>query len=459
MRKYKVIADILSSHGRSLFARRGQEPVPSRIRRSVCAGGCLRLRGRFSSSLVALTAVLASPVAAQEDTQTDQQREIQRLQDELELVKARNDLAAARNEGLQAQIDALGLPETEGKTTLEGEGGKLEGWMLATATLTEAAKAINDRVTAAMKIDESVAQEPKKKDPESKTKAVLLLDGDDIIDLRVSQLLKNDIDVLVAAHRKVGAEVTASGYGVTCKPLIGDGQDRKAVIDGASAPLVGLVMSLLKTDTTISGFALETPDGALLNAIVGFAPGRYILPADLVAPGTSGSSLTALKGLVGLNESARVCRNAIAKDATTNAKKKKAASVLASLDALATRTQGFLDAVSARKDGKPSRLETAMVADVLNSDIANTRILRVHTEKAGGSILKRSNIFTMLGAPAIGITGGAVISWRLSNPESGKSLGGGILVCRTKLTNMNAIHAGRVKIEASSCSTNLSAPS
>lgn len=384
-----------------------------------------------STLLIALAAILTSPANAQDDAQTDQQRELARLKDELDLVKARNDLAEARNEGFQAQIDALGLPKTEGQTTVDGEGGKLEGWMLASSTLTEAAGAINKRAAA-----------------RSAGGPIVLLDGDDVLDFRAGQLLKSEADVLREAHLKV---FTAAGC------LAGQ-SEKIGPASAPIAPLIGLVMSLLKTDTTISGFTLDSPDGALLNAIAGTNSGTYILPADLVATGTSGPSLTAIKELVGNSEEARICRTMIAAAATSAAEKKRVAPILASLDALVTRTQSFLDAVSARKEGKPSRLDAAMIADVLMHDIGNTRVLRVHTEKAGGSILKRSNLFTALGAPAIGITGGAVISWRLSNPNSGKSLDGGILVCRTKLTNMNAIHAGRAKVDGSSCSTDL-APS
>lgn len=390
------------------------------------------MRARLSTSLVALAALLSTPFApatAQDDAPTEQEREMKRLKDELDLVKARNDLAAARNEGLQKQIDALGLPKTNGKTTLEGEGGKLEGWMLASSTLTTAAKAINESATV-----------------KAGAGPIVLLDGDDVLDLRVDQLLKSDVDVLVQAHRK-------AGVAVKCRALAGDGAG--AALALPIAPLVGAVLSLVKTDTTISGFALETPDDALLNAIAGSKADTYILPADLVATGTAGPSLTAVKELAGLSEAARTCRANMASAANSEAEKKAVAPSLATLDALATRTQGFLDAVSERKDGKSSRLENAMIADVLLPNINTTSVLRVHAEKVGGSILKRSNLFTMLGAPAIGITGGAVISWRLSSPVTGRSLAGGILVCRTKLTNMNAIHAGRVKVGDSSCSNNL----
>lgn len=389
------------------------------------------MRARLSTSLVALAALLSTPfapAAAQDEAQTEQQRELQRLKDELDLVKAKNDLAAARTDGFQKQIDALGLPKTDGKTTLEGEGGKLEGWMLASSTLGFAAKKISDS-----------ASKDAGKGP------IVLLDGDDVLDLRAGQLLRSDVGVLVQAHAKVGLEVG-------CTAIAKDGGEITAA-SASPAAVIGAVLSLLKTDTTISGFAWETPDGALLNAIAGSNPGIYVLPADLIAGGIDGDSVKAITDLASRHEKARACRVAIAAAASSAVAKKAVAPSLAALDGLSTRTQGFLDAVSERKDGKPSRLDVAMVADALLPALPTTSVLRVHTERAGGSILKRSNLFTMLGAPAIGVTGGTVISWRLSNPETGRARAGGILVCRTKLTNMNAIHDNRVEVGDSSCTS------
>lgn len=373
-----------------------------------------------------LSGPLASPASAQDDTAASEEaQETQRIKDATEQIKAETERFKAETDRFNAQIDALGLPKTEGKTTLEGEGGKLEGWMLASATLTAAAEAISKGAAA-----------------KAPAGPIVLLDNDDVLDLRIGQLLQSDVDVLVAAHRK-------AGLAIGCSDLAGGGGAAALVVPATA--IIGTVLSLLKTDTTISGFSFDTPDGALLNAIAGSKPGTYILPADLVAATADGQSLKKLKELAGFHEAAQTCRARIASAAGSEAAKQAAAPHLAMLDALATRTQAFLDAVSERKDEKPSRLELAMVADGLLEKIDTTSVLRVHVEKAGGSLLKRSNLFTMLGAPAVGITGGTVISWRLSSPVSGTSLAGGILVCRTKLTNLNAIHAGKVRIEDSSC--------
>ncbi len=65
-------------------------------------------------------------------------------------------------------------------------------------------------------------------------------------------------------------------------------------------------------------------------------------------------------------------------------------------------------------------------------------------EKGGGSLLKRSNLWTALGAPTVGITGGLIVSYTLTEPRGGGFLQGGALVCRTALTNLRDVQSGRV---------------
>jgi hypothetical protein len=60
-------------------------------------------------------------------------------------------------------------------------------------------------------------------------------------------------------------------------------------------------------------------------------------------------------------------------------------------------------------------------------------------------------------AGIVGIrTSGLVISYRLSDPAKGRVEKSGVLVCRTALTNMREIHAGRVR--ASDCGVTITRP-
>lgn len=218
-------------------------------------------------SLVALAVVLAVPANAQDTAATEQQRDLQKLKDELELTKLKNDIAAARLEGFQAQIDALGLPKTEGKTTLEGDGGKLEGWMLASSTLTAAASAIHKSANCApglaapppessppashaeastsaavTTMDKASDNKPAKSKSSSAESAVdpcvsnkpswntvILLNGDDVLDLRISRLIQSDINVLERSY-------SDPALGKSCSELGGN-----SVAAAASVPAVILV--------------------------------------------------------------------------------------------------------------------------------------------------------------------------------------------------------------------------
>lgn len=390
-------------------------------------GAPLRLAGL---ALAASTPL--APLLAQDAAPTATELELERTKNETAQILAENEQFKARADGFQAQVDALGLPKPKGETSLEGNAGKLEGWMLASATLN----------VAATRIDENIGPWLANNAP---SETVILLDSDDVLDLKVGEMLRFELDGLTASYGDAMRQTNC-----TNAPGI-----RAAAATPVTA-LIGTALSLLRTDTKISGFSFDTAEGALLNAIAGTTGGRYAIPGDLAAPGAGGATLTRLRDFIKLRGDADVCRAAIETAAGSNADAKKAAAArLVPLLTLAARSQAWLDAVSERKDGKPSRLELAMVADALLVADTARPVLRVRIEKAGGSLLHRSNLFTMLGAPAIGITGGTVISWRLSTPGDGVTRAGGILVCRTKLTNLNAIHAGRVAVGGSSCSDNL----
>lgn len=391
---------------------------------------------KLGSGAVAVAAMFSAalPLQAQDSpAPSPEQVETQKVKDRTELIKAETDKFKAETDRLKAQIDALGLPKPEGKTELEGEAGKLEGWMLASATLGVAAARIDTEVQTWLAGNNAAGP-------------IILLDADDILDLRVGELLRAEIQSQTDAYDSAMIKAKCSNAPV------------RGAAAAAIIPAIGTILSLLKTDTKMSGFSFDTAEGALINALAGQGGGRYVIPADLAAPGAGGTTLAKLTAFTGLRDAAETCRIEIEAAAGDDAKAKKAAAVrLAPLVVLAARSQTWLDAASERKDGKPSRIELAMTADTLLASSPSPYILRLRVEKAGGSLLQRSNLFTMLGAPAVGITGGTVVSWRMSTASDGITRTGGILVCRTKLTNLNAIHAGRVDVNASSCGESMAA--
>jgi hypothetical protein len=367
---------------------------------------------------VAALPMMLAPIARAQDATTPapsaQQADAQRTNDLAALAEAQNKLLEAQNARFKAQMDALGLPKTDGKTTLGTDAGKIESWMLAGGTLTAAAKAI----------DSSVGTGP-----------IALLDSDDVLDLNKGSILQREMNALRLALQSVAP----SGCG------------RRAGAAIAIPPLaaLGAVLSLLRTDTEIIGMTVDGAEGALLNAVAGTAAGKYVIPAEIARTSETGTTVVTLKALAEARANVPACRVEIESAARTDAQKKAATDQIAKLDAVAARIDTYLTAIATRSEGKPSDLEIAMLGDTVIEAHPDLRVLRVKLEKAGGTLLKRANLFTMLGAPAVGITGGAVISWHLVNPATGMVDAGGVLVCRTELTNLNDIHQGEVR--ASKC--------
>jgi hypothetical protein len=67
------------------------------------------------------------------------------------------------------------------------------------------------------------------------------------------------------------------------------------------------------------------------------------------------------------------------------------------------------------------------------------KIVRVHIEKSGGTMLKRKNLMVSLGATAIAVTGGVIVSYVVDD-RSGKSSKVGYFVCQTGLMNLRTVH-------------------
>jgi hypothetical protein len=83
-------------------------------------------------------------------------------------------------------------------------------------------------------------------------------------------------------------------------------------------------------------------------------------------------------------------------------------------------------------------------------------ILRVHVDKAGGSLVHRTNIGTFLGVDPLRVTGGLIASYDVTDPSSGRVAYTDILVCRTSLSRLRPIHDASwkgKKLSAPDCSS------
>lgn len=377
-----------------------------------------RLRMPFLALL--LVSAGAPALAAQEEEESPVAAATKQVTEQAALEEAQNKLAKQR-------IDALGLKaDATGKTELKDNGGQFEGWLLSANAIQSAA----DRIASSMR----------SKIPHRQATAILA--GDEVLDLGLPGAMSSRM-------KSLGDRATAALKAAKCADAsAGDPKPTDFVAGGLAAaiPYVGAVIGALKTDTTISGFAGPTDARLLVNALAErVATGeRWIVPGDIANVGAGGTLWKLWDGLTDQRSRLAACR-AIA---AANAKKddKAAQTRIAALDAAIGDIDTFETKQVIGGEG-PSPLVKASRLEALSNETVS--IVRVYVEKAGGSILQRSNLFTMLGAPAVGITGGSVVGFRITDASTGQAQGGGLLSCRTALTNMRAVHAGRVR--ASSC--------
>ena len=347
-------------------------------------------------------------------------------------------------------MDALGLTPPEGKATIGTNGGVMEAWMLSASTADAAGGWIAADVRAAAPLaapqppppprDPNAPPPPPAADGQVQPNAVvvakpirpiLLMGGDDALVLDTAEDLLTRITVASAALAASTPQFCRDQRSVT------SGSQQGGVIPLAA---IGAIAGLLKSDTEISGV-----DVPIANRMLVAATERRLvrsgitarLPSAAVAPDKESPLALAWGRLLAERDSVKACRPRFAAQGS-NAWVKK---TLAAMDQQ-TAAIDALEAAQTKADDKGVMpLARAIHAETLLR--GNPWVLRVSVEKGGGSILKRSNVWTALGAPAIGISGGLVVSYTLTEPTTGAFLAGGALVCRTALTNIRDVQAGR----------------
>lgn len=361
----------------------------------------------IAASTLALTSqALAQTADATAADELKKQKEAIELQKDL--INARKDLVAAESALVTARMDALGLKPAEGTTTLEDGAGQIEAQMLAVGAMAKAAKEIKEKVG---------------------TGPFLLLDGNEAIDLTLPQSITADLETL-------GASVDLASRDPACK------SDATTMVIVGPVPLIGAVLSLLRTDTVIYGVTITPSASQLRNAVAAELGTQAIVLEDLAKPDFANSKLmNVLKTQTANLQKAAGCSALLAQgDAASKAK-------AAVLDQAIKQATDFRAAITKSDGTSPSILSTAIKLEAVAEK--SPKPLRLYTEALGGSLLKRANVWTALGAPAVGLTSGLVISYRVSDPATGSVVKSGVLVCRTALTNMRDVHAGRVR--ASDC--------
>lgn len=312
----------------------------------------------------------------------------------------------------------LGLKALDGKNTVGEGAGEIEAHIIATAMAQKAADTIITKVNG--QIDNTVTVVPR-----SKT---------EIFDLSPYFILQDFLNVADIKIPSLAVEAAkqckapgGGNKGVGFQPAI-------AGLDGADAdrPDFKLDLSdfvgLARTENALSKVDVSLGEAVLTNAFFEITPrnGNWIIPEEITIPTDKGDLATRLKKAEDklppfLNGTFCAAGQTLSKES-----KEKVATA-------AGKIRDEIVAVKAPKDGTPSLLHRASLITQLAEDTtggaSKIRILRYSVDKAGGTLVNTSNLFTSVGVPGITIRGGMVVTYRFVDPLSGKIEFGGTITC------------------------------
>jgi hypothetical protein len=333
---------------------------------------------------------------------------------------------------LQQQIDTL--KQQQGKYTVGTGSLVIESWLLTSTAIDFTAVNIGQFVQAAIKKDEVRARGARTKhlvvltalarqygdpDPSMTTdRKILVVTGSEPLDF--SQVVMIDTEIRALTDR----------LATVCNCEMRGGPDVR-MLAGMAPALIGAAASILRSDTELSAIE-QTVDAKLLAAAVA---GRLnaILPSSAIASGGAGKLIISFNKLVDTADAAQIeyeTLSAIQKP--TDAQKEKTAK----LKRLLERYDAFYGRVTTAKDGVVPLAYAARLQELMDGD---PYVLRVNTEKAGGTLVKRTNILTAFGAPSAFVTGGLVSSYQLTDPVTGELISAGVITCRTTLTSLKRV--------------------
>ncbi len=354
---------------------------------------------------LALAALLA-PVSAVAQADPATVSETERIKAETDLEKAKAELARAEAD----RIKALGLPSFEGKTELGTNAGAMEATLLSGRALGAAAQHIST-VQAIQ------------------GKKIIVLALAESLDLGLASALDLEMKMISRLFDDAGVDPVDAG-------MMGGGAGTIAAISAFAG--------LLRSDSTLSGIDVSAIDDRMLSwAVAGRLGSNAVLPSALIG-GTPGAKAKALindfASLVERRSQAEALRSSLAaKKDPTPAEKVQ----LAALNSAAARHDAFAARVTTpAASGAIPLISAGRVADILTP---GTPVLRLHVDRAGGSLVNTRNIATTFGLDPLKISGGVIASYLLTDPSSGTVAAADTLACHTTLTSIRRVQERRVE--------------
>ena len=309
---------------------------------------------------------------------------------------------------IQQQIDAL---NQKGKYTINPGAVAMETWLLTATAIDSTAGKIHDAVLPELTM--------RNEDGTVRQRRVLVATTSEALDFGQAAMMRLEMQAL--ANRLEAA----------CNCSF---QADSAI---AVPALVGAVAGLLKTETELTAVD-QTVDAKLLAAAVAGKFDDAVLPGAAVA-GPAGDEeepdlIEDFNGLVALADRAQRIHDDLAKKKEpTDADKEQVKRLAGILE----RFNTFYARVTTAGANGAVPLASAARLDEMFKDEAY--VLRVNPEKAGGTVVKRTNLLTALGAESVFLTGGVVSSYQLTDPYTGKLIKAGVVTCRTALTTLKRV--------------------
>lgn len=314
------------------------------------------------------------------------------------LVYAQPALAEEETEDV-ALLAYLGLTAAEGKTTLGDKAGELEGYILTSGLLNNVAVEVRKDIGSALSRDPAITDQTR----------LIPLAGDQRLTLSSYYLARSRLRAL---DRTASSELPS----ICPQRAREGGRDRIKGVDLKAADVVGA----FKTDTSITGYTIDPGVQLVINAIsadgVDLAGKKFRL----------GWWLPDELGVIAENSELLGLYTKVLDNAAPYAAGKCDKAYVDQANAIIAATKAV---AAPGDDGAPSLLESGMLLEGLLAGGGAPQVLRVDVEKAGGSLINRSNIFTQLGFNGLTISGGMIVTYRLVDPASGTVRLSNTLIC------------------------------
>lgn len=296
---------------------------------------------------------------------------------------------------IQKQIDDL---NKKGNTTVNPGSLAIESWLLTATAVDATAGKVHTAVGRAVG-----------------DRTLLVVGGPEAVEFGRALVMKAEIDLLARRLRDV----------CRCQ--------NRLLVSSSFPAIAGAVIGLLKSETSVTGID-QSLDARLLAAAVAGKFGNAILPSAAVSGGADSDLMRSFGALVETADAAQREYETLAavKDPSGPQKDKRdrLKALLDIYDALYKRV------ATANAEGVVPLAVAARLHALLEKE---PLILRVTPEKAGGTLLKRTNVVTALGGESVFVSGGLVSSYQLTDPATGRLIQAGIVTCRTTLASLKRV--------------------